>query len=110
MRRNVLNSKAGYNWSGVARLTIREEDMSHKQTDPMDHRPESYNRMAKDGKLEMARKALERMKEEMDRYKKRIRDDDITTKPRKHEKLRKLNYNLEEEDWGAEMQELEALE
>ena len=50
----------------------------------MDHGPESYNRMEKEGKLEMARKALERMKEEMDRSKKRIRDGDIPTKPRKH--------------------------
>ena len=76
----------------------------------MDHGPESADRIEKDGKLERARKALERMKEEMDRSKKRIRDGDITFKPRKHKKLRKLNYNVEKEDWGAEMKELEALE
>ena len=48
LRRNVLNSKAGYNRSGVARLTIREEDMSRDRTDRMDHGPESYDRMEKD--------------------------------------------------------------
>ena len=60
--------------------------------------------------MEMAGKALEKMKEEMDRSKKRNRDDDLTAKPRKQKIMRKLKYNLEEEDWGTEMQELEALE
>ena len=42
LRRNVLNSKAGYNRSGVARLTVREEDMGRDRTD---HGPEAAYRM-----------------------------------------------------------------
>ena len=48
------------------------------------------------------------MKEEMDGSKKRNRY--LTAKPRKQKIMRKLKYNLEEEDWGTEMQELEALD
>ena len=111
LRRNVLNSKAGYNRSGVARLTIREEDMSRDKTD---HGLDAANRMEKEGKLEMAKKALKKMQEDMDKSKKRDRDDDTTpttsSRQRKQKKMRKLKYKIEEEDWGKGMQELEALE
>ena len=59
--------------------------------------------------MEMARKALERIKEDMDKSKKRNRHSDMTTKPRKQKKMMKVKYNMEEADRAAE-QELEALE
>ena len=49
----------------------------------------------------MARKALKKMQEEMDKLKKRYRDDETTLRPRKQTKMRKLKYKLEEEDWGS---------
>ena len=60
--------------------------MSRERTD---HGPEAANRMENDGKMEMARKALEKMKEEMDKSKKLNRDYD--TQQHNPENKRKLD-------------------
>ena len=77
LRKNALNSKAGYNRSGVARHTIWEEDMSRRLTG---QGSEAANRMEKNKNLEMAKKA---------KSKKRDRDEENLTRIRINKKIRK---------------------
>ena len=100
LRGSTLNSKAGYNRSGVARLSLRPEEMIPTR------RKEDVDEGVQQGLARMGERAIEKAEAENRLSKKRDRDSDQFRKERK----RKLKYTIEEEDWGLAPAEMDNLE
>ena len=80
---SVLNNKAGYKRSGVTRFTLSEEDTAKTPAEEAWKGSESAPSMENEGKLDMARKALEVKEEENAKNTKRNREDEEITQQRK---------------------------
>ena len=97
LRSNCLNSKAGYNRSGISRLTLKPED------EPDDGQGKASRRIEideKEGMETLVQKVQERAKMAGKR-----KSDDQPNKRRK-----KLKHSLIDDNWGLEAGELENIE
>ena len=102
LRANTLNSKAGYNRSGVTRLTLKPEELR------MPPRPRGDDLGIQEGMDSMTRKARERARTEEEQSRKRSADED--NQKRKRKRRRKLKYAVAESNWGLEMDEMGDME
>ena len=99
LRSNCLNSKAGYNRSGISRLTLKPED------EPDDGQGKASRRIEideKEGMETLVQKVQERAKMA---GKRKSDDQEIVGKPNKRRK--KLKHSLIDANWGLEAGELE---
>ena len=62
LRGNCLNSKAGYNRSGISRLTLKPEDEQHQENTKSKHSSRGRERQEEDGLQIMAKRVQERAK------------------------------------------------
>ena len=107
LRGSCLNSKAGYNRSGVTRLTLRPEDAPQKKT-RVEGYPSRLERVEKEGMEIMSRRAEERAEKNNRNSRKRGGEEDLNKRNKK--KMRKLKHAVVDEDWGLESDELAELE
>ena len=99
LRGNTLNSKAGYNRSGLTRLTLLPEDTTRKPAREMED--SSWI----EGLTVMEQRAVEKAKMAEQKSRKRNGEEENTN--RKSKKKRKLKHRVVEEDWGLNDGELE---
>ena len=108
LRGNCLNSKAGYNRSGISRLTLKPEDEQHQENTNSKHSSRGRESQEEDGLQIMAKRVQERAKG----VGKRVcaaEDDPL----RKAKRRKKLKHQVLNQDWGlmdGELKELENLE
>ena len=91
LRKSVLNSKAGYNRSGVARLTLNHEDIQPAWVD----RNEAARRLKDKGNLEMLRKAEEHKAGEEASTRKRGAEEKVDLNRKHPKRKRGLKHGLE---------------
>ena len=102
LRSNCLNSKAGYNRSGISRLTLKPED------EPDDRQGKDSRRIEideKEGMETLVHKVQERARMA---GKRKSDDQEIRKEPNKRRK--KLKHSLIDDNWGLEAGELENIE
>ena len=95
LRKNCLNSKAGYNRSGVTRLTLKPEEIQTTR-----RWMEGQKDWDKEGLEAMRKRAEERGQTVQDMDKKRKAGAEESRKASK--KTRRLKYRKIEDDWGVE--------
>ena len=107
LRGNCLNSKAGYNRSGISRLTLKPEDEQHQENTNSKHSSRGRESQEEDGLQIMAKRVQERAKG----VGKRVCAEDDPL--RKAKRRKKLKHQVLNQDWGlmdGELKELENLE
>ena len=109
LRKNCLNSKAGFNRSGVTRLTLKPEEI--QATVRVIRREDNPD---KEGLELMRIRAEQRGQAEKDKSKKRgpgaEEENDKNTNKRASKKPRKLRYGRIEEDWGMQDSGIQEME
>ena len=106
LRKNCLNSKAGYNRSGLTRLTLKPDEA------PQPKRWQNSDHLDRAGLEAMSRRAEEKAKEENNWTRKRKADGkDISDSHKKSKKkIRKLKYHKVVDDWGMIGNEIQDME
>ena len=105
LRGNCLNSRAGYNRSGVTRLTLRPEDAPTKTTGR-----DVADRLIKEGEAAMEKRAGEKAKNIYLKGRKRGGEEKDDLNKRNSKKMRKLKHRVEDSDWGLDENEIDELE
>ena len=99
IRTGWLNSKAGYNRSGISRLVLKPQD---EASDEQGRASSRMEREEQEGIATLTRRAYERARKV---FKRPIDCQDMNPKGRKR---KKLNHEILDEDWGLESGELKS--
>ena len=104
LRKHCLNSKAGYNRSGLTRLTLKPEEAP-----PTKQGRGEQEKQEREG-LEAMRWRCNKTAQEESKMCRKRKDGEGDQGMRKRKKVRKLRYNKVEADWGLEETGIQAME